>query len=138
MMTEPDLVHVGDGACVNAAHVICHANTKGAFTLNEIRVGARATLCNDARIMGGVEVMEDATLLEHTMAMAGDVVCAGDTWQGWPVRTVVAGSPGSARSGGGVSAAAWEASDEEAVETPLLASQMGAAPLLHSEEASER
>ena len=66
-----------DGACVNGAHVICHTNTKGAFALNRIGVGARATLCNDARVMGGVLVEEDATLLEHTMAMAGDRVDAG-------------------------------------------------------------
>lgn len=38
-------------------------------------------------------VEEDATLLEHTMAMAGDRVDAGATWQGWPARTVVSGSP---------------------------------------------
>jgi hypothetical protein len=36
---------------------------------------------------------EDATLLEHTMAMAGDRVDAGATWQGWPVRTIIPGSP---------------------------------------------
>jgi hypothetical protein len=28
MMTEPDLVSVGAGACINGAHVICHTNTK--------------------------------------------------------------------------------------------------------------
>ena len=30
--------------------------TKGAFALNRISVGARAVLCDDARVMGGVVV----------------------------------------------------------------------------------
>ena len=83
-MSEPDLVEIGAGACVNEAHVICHTNSKGAFALAPIRVGARATLCSDARLMGGVVVEEGATMLEHTLAMAGDRVDAGrDTVSLW-------------------------------------------------------
>lgn len=28
MMTEPDLVSIGDSACINHAFVVCHTNTK--------------------------------------------------------------------------------------------------------------
>ena len=81
MMTEPDLVRVGDGACVNGAHVICHTNTRGTFALERIVVGARATLCNDARAMGGVVVEEDATHDSHTNSSA-----AANGSDAWPRR----------------------------------------------------
>jgi carbonic anhydrase/acetyltransferase-like protein (isoleucine patch superfamily) len=38
--------------------------------------------------MGGVVIGEDSVLLEHTMAMVGDVVEPGDIWQGWPVQAI--------------------------------------------------
>jgi acetyltransferase-like isoleucine patch superfamily enzyme len=106
---EPDLVVVEDGACVNFAHIICHTNTLGSFALNHIVIKSGATLSTESRIMGGVVVGEDAVLLEHTMAMVGDVVEPGDIWQGWPVQAiakaeeVAAANPhtGDARDGGG-------------------------------------
>jgi acetyltransferase-like isoleucine patch superfamily enzyme len=108
-MVEPDLVVVEDGACVNFAHIICHTNTLGSFALNHIVIKSGATLSTESRIMGGVVVGEDAVLLEHTMAMVGDVVEPGDIWQGWPVQAiakaeeVAAANPhaGDARDGGG-------------------------------------
>lgn len=38
--------------------------------------------------MGGVVIGEDSVLLEHTLAMVGDVVEPGDIWQGWPVQAI--------------------------------------------------
>ena len=38
--------------------------------------------------MGGVVIGSDSVLLEHTLAMVGDVVEPGDIWQGWPVRAI--------------------------------------------------
>jgi len=35
-MTEPDLVHVGDGACIDDASLVAHINTRGNFELNEV------------------------------------------------------------------------------------------------------
>ena len=87
-MVEPDLVVVEDGACVNFAHIICHTNTLGSFALNHIVIKSGATLSTESRIMGGVVIGEDSVLLEHTMAMVGDVVEPGDIWQGWPVQAI--------------------------------------------------
>ena len=87
-MVEPDLVVIEDGACVNFTHIICHTNTLGSFALNHIVIKSGATLSTESRIMGGVVIGEDAVLLEHTMAMVGDVVEPGDIWQGWPVQAI--------------------------------------------------
>ena len=66
---EPDLVSIGDGACVNFAHVIAHTNTLGTFSLNTVIIRERATLCSESRIMGGSVIGPDAILLDHTLAM---------------------------------------------------------------------
>lgn len=39
MMTEPDLVTIGDGASVDDASLIAHINTRGIFRLNPLYVG---------------------------------------------------------------------------------------------------
>ena len=90
-MPEPDLVKIGEGACINFAHVIAHTNTLGAFALNNILIRERATLCMESRVMGGTSVGADSILLEHTLAMVGDDVEGGGIWQGWPVQMVLAG-----------------------------------------------
>ena len=89
MMTEPDLVTIEDEACINGAFLVCHANSKGIFTLNRVRVGRGATIRSYARTMAGSEVQADARLLEHTLVLAGEVVEPGLIWQGWPVQTIL-------------------------------------------------
>ena len=32
MMTEPELVEIGDGACIDKSSLICHINTRGSYT----------------------------------------------------------------------------------------------------------
>ena len=86
-MVEPDLVVIEDGACVNFTHIICHTNTLGS-RLNHIVIKSGATLSTESRIMGGVVIGEDAVLLEHTMAMVGDVVEPGDISRSWPVQAI--------------------------------------------------
>ena len=74
MMTEPELVTIGDQACINHAFVICHTNTKGSFALNRVQIGPLCTLRTYGRLMAG-GIMEDCSiLLEHTLAMVGDKV----------------------------------------------------------------
>lgn len=90
MMTEPDLVSIGDEACLNRAFVICHTNTKGAFSLNSINIGPRATLRSWSRIMAGAVLEREGRLLEHTLALVGDSVESGVIWQGWPPRLMLA------------------------------------------------
>ena len=84
MMTEPDLVTIGDGACVDEASLIAHINTRGVFRLNALSVGRGCVLQSMTRLLSGAR-MEDHTLLrEHTLVLAGESVDRCAAWQGWP------------------------------------------------------
>lgn len=89
MMTEPDLVSIGDNACINYAFLICHTNSKGVFSLNRLVVGEGATMRSWSRIMAGGVVGTDARMLEHTLGLVGDRVDDGIVWQGWPARDMI-------------------------------------------------
>ncbi|KAI9331107.1 acetyl-CoA synthetase-like protein [Zopfochytrium polystomum] len=84
MMTEPDLVRLGDDVCVDVASVVAHINSKGLFSLNLMSIGARSVLRAESRVLSGAQVESDATLLEHTLIVSGDEVDKGATMQGWP------------------------------------------------------
>ena len=48
MLVEPELITIGDAVCVNnQCSIICHLNTRGAFSLGTIAIGARTTACSD-------------------------------------------------------------------------------------------
>lgn len=87
-MTEPDLVTIGEGACINDAFVICHTNSRGELVLSPIAIGAGATVRGCSRVMGGSVLEPGALMLEHTLTGVGDHVSEGMAWQGWPVRSI--------------------------------------------------
>ncbi|TPX69966.1 hypothetical protein SpCBS45565_g02004 [Spizellomyces sp. 'palustris'] len=84
MMTEPDLITIGDDAAVDNASVVCHLNSKGQFSLNPLVIGAGSVLRANSRLLSGAHMEEDATLLEHTLIVSGDVVESHSVCQGWP------------------------------------------------------
>ena len=84
MMTEPDLVTINDGACVDDASLISHLNAKGVFSLNELNLGAYSTMRSMSRLLSGASLGDRARLLEHTLIYSGEYVDPGSTWQGWP------------------------------------------------------
>jgi acetyltransferase-like isoleucine patch superfamily enzyme len=86
MMTEPDLVTIGDGACIEAAHLVAHTNVHGEFRLEEVKIGDFCTLRDNSRVVSGAEMLEGSTLLEHSLVMPGEVMPADTCWQGWPNR----------------------------------------------------
>ncbi|UJR19404.1 hypothetical protein I4U23_022534 [Adineta vaga] len=88
MMTEPDLVTIGDDTCVDDASIICHLNSKGRFTLNPLVIGNRCVLRSQSRLMSGASMEDDSTLLEHTLIISGDATDEGTIWQGWPATDV--------------------------------------------------
>lgn len=52
MLVEPELITIGDGVCVNnQCSIICHLNTRGAFSLGAIAVGARNTARLDGELV---------------------------------------------------------------------------------------
>jgi acetyltransferase-like isoleucine patch superfamily enzyme len=90
VMTEPDLVEVGAGACVDNCSLVSHTNTRGTLELHRLSVGSMATLRSHTRLSSGAKMADHAELLEHTLVLPGDEVPQGERWQGWPAMTHVA------------------------------------------------
>ncbi|KAI9207543.1 uncharacterized protein BJ171DRAFT_596561 [Polychytrium aggregatum] len=84
MMTEPDLVKIGDDVAIDVASVVCHINSRGQFSLNPLVIGNGSVLRAESRLLSGAEMEPDSTLLEHTLVVSGELVEGGSTWQGWP------------------------------------------------------
>ncbi len=90
MMTEPELVSIGDEACIDSASLVAHLNSRGNFELRSVAIGPQATLLRSSRVLAGAAVQAGGVLLEHTLVMSGDAVDVGATWQGWPAEVVPA------------------------------------------------
>jgi len=86
MMTEPDLTTIGDSVCVENASLVAHTNAMGVYQLHTLNVGNGCTMRDHSRLMAGAEMRPGSKLLEHSLAMSGDVVPEGTAWQGWPNR----------------------------------------------------
>ena len=86
-MTEPDLVEIGQGSCIDDAYLIAHINTRGIFKLNKIIVGNNCVLKSHSRLLSGSGMEDNAILLEHTLVISGEVVDKMGVRQGWPINT---------------------------------------------------
>ena len=53
MMTEPELVTINNGACVDNASLISHLNVKGQFSLNQLWLGEMVTMRSFTRLLSG-------------------------------------------------------------------------------------
>ncbi|KAM5528319.1 peroxisomal-coenzyme a synthetase [Fusarium oxysporum f. sp. phaseoli] len=84
MLTEPDLITLGDRVVVDDASVVAHINTRGKFDLNRVEIGDRCVIRTGSRLLSGAQMKNDSCLLEHTLVMGGDVVEERRTMQGWP------------------------------------------------------
>ncbi|KAL2869726.1 uncharacterized protein BJX67DRAFT_378781 [Aspergillus lucknowensis] len=84
LLTEPDMVTLGDRVAVDDASLVCHLNTRGEFELHPLVVGERSVLRTGSRLMSGSSMGRDACLLEHTLVLSGDCVDDGQCMQGWP------------------------------------------------------
>ena len=84
MMTEPELVTIGDFASIDDASVIAHINTRGVFKLNPLNIGAHCVLKSNTRLLSGASMEDRSILLEHTLVLAGESVDNDTVWQGWP------------------------------------------------------
>ena len=84
VFTEPDLLTLGDRVTTDDASLVGHINSRGKFSLNELRVGDRSVLRSGSRLLSGAKMGNDCVLLEHTLIMAGDEADDGVVYQGWP------------------------------------------------------
>jgi len=83
-MTEPDLVKLGDGVCVDKASLVAHSNTFGEYELRTLEVGRKATLRSGSRLISGAKMEDHSEILEHTLILPGDEVPKYQACQGWP------------------------------------------------------
>ena len=84
VFTEPDLLMLGDRVVIDDASLVGHINSRGRFSLNELRVGSGSVLRSGTRLLSGAQMGERSVLLEHTLVMTGDVADDGGIYQGWP------------------------------------------------------
>jgi carbonic anhydrase/acetyltransferase-like protein (isoleucine patch superfamily) len=78
------LLELGERVTTDDASLVCHINSRGNFSLNELKVGARSVLRSGSRLLSGARMGSDTMLLEHTLIMAGDEADEGTCYQGWP------------------------------------------------------
>jgi hypothetical protein len=84
MMTEPEMVTIGNNVCIDSAMLIAHLNTKGKFTLGPLTIQDNCVLRTWARLQQGGTMAKRSMLLEHTLILPGDQVPAKNLMQGWP------------------------------------------------------
>lgn len=84
MMTEPDLVQIGDGSAIDDASLVCHRNTRGHFSLDPLKVGKGCVMRCSSRLLSGASMEDYSTLMEHTLLVSGAIAPACSVWQGWP------------------------------------------------------
>jgi len=84
MMTEPDLVTIGDQCSIDNASLVAHINTRGKFALNALHIGKQCSLKSSSRLLSGATMENNSIMLEHTLIMAGDILEKNTVKQGWP------------------------------------------------------
>lgn len=104
LMTEPDLVTLGDSVSLDDCSVVAHINSRGKFALNKLVVGegyvfpicdlhssnsptfVRCALRTGSRLLSGAHMEERSMLLEHALLASGDIAESGAVYAGWPAR----------------------------------------------------
>ncbi|KAJ7282076.1 acetyl-CoA synthetase-like protein [Mycena rebaudengoi] len=88
LMTEPDLVHLGDNVSLDDCSVVAHINSRGNFALNSLKIGNGCALRSGSRLLSGASMEDSSMLCEHTLLTSGDVADCGGIYSGWPAKRV--------------------------------------------------
>ncbi|KAJ8092843.1 putative NRPS-like protein biosynthetic cluster [Marasmius tenuissimus] len=99
LMTEPDLVELGNEVSLDYCSVVAHINTKGNFALNSLKIGDGCAMRSGSRLLSGASMDDSSMLCEHTLLTSGEVAEAGQVYVGWPARQVRPERPSSKRTG---------------------------------------
>ncbi|KAI0933437.1 putative NRPS-like protein biosynthetic cluster [Taiwanofungus camphoratus] len=84
LMTEPDLVELGDNVSLDNCSVVAHINSRGRFALNPLKISSGCALRSGSRLLSGASMEENSMLLEHTLLPSGDIAVSGGVYVGWP------------------------------------------------------
>ena len=107
LMTEPDLVTLGDRVCLDDCSVVAHINSRGNFALNKLSIADgygyfllphftegtetnffSCALRTGSRLLSGAQMEAYSMLLEHALLASGDIAEAGAVYSGWPARQI--------------------------------------------------
>ncbi|KAJ7132303.1 AMP-dependent synthetase and ligase [Mycena epipterygia] len=88
LMTEPDLIHLGDNVALDDCSVVAHINSRGNFALNSLKIGNGCALRSGSRLLSGASMEDSSMLCEHTLLTSGDVADAGVVYSGWPAKPI--------------------------------------------------
>ncbi|KAK7050753.1 peroxisomal-coenzyme a synthetase [Favolaschia claudopus] len=88
LMTEPDLVHLGDNVSLDDCSVVAHINSRGNFALNSLEIGNGCAMRSGSRLLSGASMEDGSMLCEHTLLTSGDVADAGTVYAGWPAKAI--------------------------------------------------
>lgn len=77
MLTETDLIEIGDRVVVDNAAIVSHIDRRGSIQLEKIKIGNRCVLRSGSNILSGSEMKDDSFLMEHTLILPGEVVEKG-------------------------------------------------------------
>ncbi|TFK39680.1 acetyl-CoA synthetase-like protein [Crucibulum laeve] len=86
LMTEPDLVELGDNVNLDDCSVVAHINTRGNFSLNKLKIGNGCALRSGSRLLSGASMEDNSMLSEHALLTSGEVAEAGKIYIGWPAK----------------------------------------------------
>ncbi|KAI0673689.1 acetyl-CoA synthetase-like protein [Trametes maxima] len=84
LMTEPDLVELGDKVALDDCSVVAHLNSRGQFSLNHLKIGSLSAMRSGSRLLSGASMEESSMLLEHTLLTSGEIAESGGVYSGWP------------------------------------------------------
>ncbi|KAJ7167921.1 acetyl-CoA synthetase-like protein [Mycena filopes] len=88
LMTEPDLVQLGDHVSLDDCSVVAHINSRGNFALNSLEIGNGCAMRAGSRLLSGASMEDSSMLCEHTLLTSGDVADAGTVYAGWPAKPI--------------------------------------------------
>ncbi|KAI0639967.1 acetyl-CoA synthetase-like protein [Trametes polyzona] len=84
LMTEPDLVELGDRVALDDCSVVAHINSRGQFSLNSLKIGSSSAMRSGSRLLSGASMEDCSMLLEHTLLTSGEIAESGGVYSGWP------------------------------------------------------
>ncbi|KAJ6465007.1 acetyl-CoA synthetase-like protein [Mycena sanguinolenta] len=88
LMTEPDLVQLGDNVSLDDCSVVAHINSRGNFALNSLKIGNGCAMRAGSRLLSGASMEDNSMLCEHTLLTSGDVADAEIVYSGWPAKPI--------------------------------------------------
>ncbi|KAI0693792.1 acetyl-CoA synthetase-like protein [Cytidiella melzeri] len=86
LMTEPDLVELGDRVSLDDCSVVAHINSRGMFALNRLNIAMGSAMRTGSRLLSGAQMEDYSMLMEHALLPSGDVAEAGGVYVGWPAK----------------------------------------------------